>query len=216
MTGKQIGNWTVIKRDCNKKRTYWYCRCVCGVERSVREDSLKNSSSLGCGCRKVFNDYVVEDNVIKMKYKKYTFLFDAKHLDKVLKYSWGIEHYGYVVNYANNIRLHRLLTDCPRNMFVDHIDGNKLNNLDSNLRIVTNQQNSFNRDGYKKGNSSGHRGVYWDKKAKKWEASIKYNYKKKFLGYFDDKNEAIQARLDSEKLYFGKYNYNDSRGWLNE
>lgn len=51
LTGKQFGYWKVIKRD--SIRNYienYFCRCKCGVERSVRSYSLLNGQSQSCGC----------------------------------------------------------------------------------------------------------------------------------------------------------------------
>lgn len=48
--GQQFGYWTVLKRDASRLRYYW-CRCVCGTERSVFDGSLKNGTTKSCGCR---------------------------------------------------------------------------------------------------------------------------------------------------------------------
>lgn len=48
-----FGNWTVIKEDTSvitRGRTYWLCRCVCGVERAVAGTSLTSEISTSCGC----------------------------------------------------------------------------------------------------------------------------------------------------------------------
>ena len=51
---------------------------------------------------------------------------------------------------------------------VDHIDRNKLNNHVSNLRWVTNQENTDNR-GWFKNNTSGHENICYDKSSGKWQ-----------------------------------------------
>jgi len=73
--------------------------------------------------------------------------------------------------------MHRIVLDINnKNIKIDHRNCNGLNNQKANLRIVTNRQNSLNRQ--KRINcSSEYKGVYWNKKAKKWYAKIKINKK---------------------------------------
>lgn len=74
---------------------------------------------------------------------------------------------------------------------IDHIDGNKNNNELSNLRIVTNQQNCFNRKASK--------GYY--KKYNKFVAQINKDGKYIYLGYFNTEEEARQAYLDAKLVH---------------
>lgn len=53
-----------------------------------------------------------------------------------------------------------------------------------------------------KNNTSGYKGVTWDKHNKKWKAFIYFQNKRIHLGNFKDKNEAIQARKEAEEKYF--------------
>lgn len=73
---------------------------------------------------------------------------------------------------------------------IDHIDHNPTNNSIDNLRDVTVSENARNRS-YNCRNTSGVQNVYWNKAKKKWEARIRTDKGKIFLGLFDDKNEAI-------------------------
>ena len=79
---------------------------------------------------------------------------------------------------------------------IDHIDRIKLNNHISNLRIVTNQQNQFNR---------GAKGYCWNKQKNKWHSSIALNGKTKFLGYFNDEDDAHNAYIEAKKIYHNFY-----------
>jgi len=65
LTGKILGNWTVIKRDANKRKN-WICQCSCGKTRSIDGGSLSNGRSKSCGCSRLvdltgkrFGSYVV-------------------------------------------------------------------------------------------------------------------------------------------------------------
>ena len=52
-----------------------------------------------------------------------------------------------------------------------------------------------------KGNKSGHKGVSWVESRKKWLAYIGFKGKQINLGYFENKNDAIKARLEAEEKY---------------
>ena len=94
--------------------------------------------------------------------------------------------------------IHRILTNCPKGYFVDHINGNGMDNRRSNLRIVSNRQNQRNR-GLPSDNTSGYKGVMIrkDRRVKSdkvaWIARIKHLDKSLCLGTFDTKEEAATA-----------------------
>lgn len=83
---------------------------------------------------------------------------------------------------------------------IDHINGVRDNNKFENLRDVTEQENHKNVRPLKN-NTSGHVGVIFHKLTNKWAAVIGVNGKHKHLGLFQEKEGAIQARKDAEKLY---------------
>lgn len=67
--------------------------------------------------------------------------------------------------------MHRVIAETPLGMEADHWDGNGLNNRRSNLRNATVAQNRQNA-AISADNTSGVKGVCWDKRAKKWKAQI--------------------------------------------
>lgn len=94
------------------------------------------------------------------------------------------------------VMMHRVIMDAPKGMSVDHIDGDGLNNQRSNLRICTQSENSRNR-GATSINKSGFKGVSWKKTNKKWQVTIGFNAKRKYLGLFTTKEEAYKAYCDA-------------------
>ena len=86
--------------------------------------------------------------------------------------------------------------------FIDHIDGNKINNNIKNLRESTRQQNGFNR-GPQKNNKLGIKGVR--KYKNKYRAAIRINGKEKHLGMFFTIEEARLAREEAEKKLFKEF-----------
>ncbi len=94
----------------------------------------------------------------------------------------SINYRGYLQTRINNkIYLNHILIFLyhhgymPENM-VDHIDRNKLNNRIENLREVSNQCNMRNAK-QPKNNTSGVKGVYWNRRDGKWVARININQK---------------------------------------
>jgi hypothetical protein len=80
----------------------------------------------------------------------------------------------------------------PPKMQIDHINGVRDDNRISNLRVVTNQQNSTNVS-IRKNNKSGHHGVTWHATAQKWLAQASWGGKAYHLGLFVDKADAANA-----------------------
>jgi hypothetical protein len=149
------------------------------------------------------NNYRIENNIayIDLNGRAET-LVDINDLNKVLKYKWRLQKC-----YAHNNRigfLHRYLLGLPTKkdkLVCDHINRNKLDNRNNNLRITTQSTNRINVDISKK-NKSGFKGVIWHNKARKWMAYINLNYKRIYLGIFNEKEEAYEARQKAEQDYF--------------
>ena len=77
--------------------------------------------------------------------------------------------------------------DGTNKIVIDHINGNKMDNRVENLQLITNRENGT-KD--RKGYSSKHAGVGWDKDASRWRARIQYKGRLIYLGLFEDETEA--------------------------
>ncbi|MDM3265729.1 HNH endonuclease [Citrobacter sp. Cf039] len=75
---------------------------------------------------------------------------------------------------------------------IDHIDNNKLNNSIGNLREVTHQLNQLNMP-LRSNNTSGVKGVNWDKHRKRWRARVIINGKYFTAGHFKEIADAEVA-----------------------
>lgn len=136
-------------------------------------------------------------------------LVDDRDSHLLSEYKWKFIKNGDYVRVATVIKgkttyLSRMIMKAPKDMFVDHINNNPLDNRRDNLRICTNAQNTYNvRKG--KNNTSGYKGVVWAKWANKWRAYLKYNYKTIPLGYFSTKEEAALAYNEKAKELHGEF-----------
>ena len=100
------------------------------------------------------------------------------------------------------VSMHREILGAKDHEEVDHINGDRLDNRRSNLRVLGRSANLHNRGAY---GPSGLKGVSWDKRKKKWRAEIGKNGKRAWLGYHDTKEDAERIyRKASKKLYTGK------------
>lgn len=80
---------------------------------------------------------------------------------------------------------------------IDHIDCNPSNNKFSNLREATQSQQNTNRP--------SNRGVRFYQN--RWVAMIGFEGKQKYLGRFKTREEALAARVEAEKKFYGSYAY---------
>lgn len=103
------------------------------------------------------------------------------------------------------IRLHTFLTGWP---FVDHINGDGLDNRRANLRQATNAQNQFNK-GLASNNTSGYKGVHFVRDKGKWGARIRFNGRQRHIGNYATPEEAARAYDEAAVELFGEF------AWLN-
>ena len=90
------------------------------------------------------------------------------------------------------VLMHRVIMDAPKGMDVDHINGNGLDNRKENLRICTRSQNLHNSK-KPSTNTSGYKGVIWNKQCRKWQAKIHTSGKTRHLGLFVGILDAARA-----------------------
>lgn len=137
-------------------------------------------------------------------------IVDDEDYAELAKHKWHCNSYGYAIRMPRIgvkrkvIWMHRVIAGTPDGMDTDHINGDRLDNRRSNLRSCTTTQNLMNvrkRDGC----TSRHKGVYFYKRTGQWMARIYVDGKCKFLGYFDDENEAADAYNREAMLSHGEF-----------
>lgn len=114
-------------------------------------------------------------------------LVDDSTLKEYGHLSWYLNDNGYAVrvyggvNDRRTVRLHRLIMEAPEGLVVDHLNGDRLDNRRSNLRLCSQKVNSQNRKNTK--------GYTWDKSKGLWMV----RYKNVFYGRYTTKEEAKEA-----------------------
>lgn len=87
---------------------------------------------------------------------------------------------------------------------IDHINGVTNDNRWGNLRPATRRQNCGNQK-LKSNNSSGFKGVSWDRSHNKWKAEIGINGRSTYIGRFDDPAAAHAAYMEAVKVQYGEF-----------
>lgn len=153
------------------------------------------------------------DDVITVPLTQHKFaLIDAADSALVLPRTWHVLNMGerwYAASGWGHARvyLHRFLTDAPKGMSVDHVNGDGLDNRQANLRICNQSQNTSNSS-RKKTPASGFRGVWLDShggKDRPWRAKITVNRRNVHLGSFATAEEAAHAYDRAARLHFGEF-----------
>jgi hypothetical protein len=115
-------------------------------------------------------------------------------------------HYGRTM--GNTFMAHRVIwllqTGKWPDSEVDHIDGDRSNNKWENLRLATHSQNNMNKSALSN-NTSGVKGVFWNKRIQKWQSQIGLNGKRIHLGYYENIKDAAAAYASASLRYHGEY-----------
>lgn len=136
---------------------------------------------------------------------------DESDYEELSKYTWHCSSDGYANRAvaiagksAKQIGMHRHIMQPAKGMYVDHINGDKADNRRSNLRIVTNSQNSMNRKP-RITTTSQCKGVSYHKRDKTWRANICLDQKKIYIGCYKTEVEAAEAYNIKAIELFGKH-----------
>lgn len=136
------------------------------------------------------------------------FTIDKEDYDLISQYDWRVKDNGcgnfYVVD-KRNTYLHRLIMQVfDKNIHIDHINGNGLDNRKQNLRKCTNAENRRNSK-INKRNTSGFKGVRTRSNIHKFQAYIYHAKKFHHLGYYDTAEIAAKIYDKAALKYFGEF-----------
>ena len=143
-------------------------------------------------------------------------IVDDEDFDYLNQWKWSLRPTGNGISYAirgfkkhekskiKSISMHRQIMNPDKGYVIDHIDGNTLNNQKINLRICTQSQNCGNQK-IPINNTTGFKGVQFNKIQNRYYAQITVNKKNIYLGSFIDPIDAAKAYNEAAIKYKGEF-----------
>lgn len=211
LTGKKFGRLLVKNFNGKDKNGHIYnCVCDCGKTTMVHGVRLRNGRTQSCGCLNI--EKVIKSNTKHSLSNHPLYKIRCGIIERCTK----VENHAYK-NYGG-----RGIKICPewensfvvfyewamengykKGLHIDRIDNNgdytpdNCHFVEPKDNIAVGKRRKFDN------NTSGYTGVYWDKNAEKWKASINVNKEFIYLGIFSNIQDALQARINKEIEIFG-------------
>lgn len=199
-----------IKKVVNNKLS-GMCLCEKHTEQFKKFGEFKDHNSRSVfdpNEVRIFEDYAEIDTYDSYSNVVSTFIIDKDDVDKLGEHKWRTvfkneKPYLFTGNQKKErIYFHRLI--CITEKQVDHIDGNTLNNRKSNLRPVSIQQNMKNLQ-KKCSNTSGIRGISFDKKRNNWKTDFTCEKIRYYVKAWSTLEQAVYQRYILEKYFLKEY-----------
>lgn len=203
ITGKRFGRLVAVefKYYNDKHEDCWLFKCDCGNEKIMPAANVKWCRVRSCGCLQSEHiEHLRKMDITNQRFGRLTAIRPTPNHDSSGSIIWECKcDCGSTVFYSvNRLTQGRTLScgclyrdtrgTCSENR-ADAVEGTLLSALVSSKTLHAN-------------NSSGHTGVYLDKRTEKWQAYINFQKKRYHLGMFKTKEQAIRARKSAEKKLF--------------
>ncbi len=205
LSGKKFGKLLVLKRDeaAPVGRSKWICQCDCGNTVSVYRNHLTTGNTVSCGCERIGM------NSRDISGKRFGRLFVLERTE----------------NKSRNVYIYKCKCDCGK---ICYISGAHLRNgatkscgcyssevSHNNIKLAKEKRSEFyvndtdvliiSKETLQANNTSGCRGVSFDKSVNLWKAYINFRGKRYYLGSSTDIKDAIAYRKEAEENIFGNF-----------
>lgn len=189
LTGQRFGKLTVLQETKKRDRdgnVIWSCRCDCGRMTEASSGSLTKGMKKSCGCLK----YPPLKDWVGRRFGKLTVIsYAGKRI--------GGHYWHCRCDCGKELDVRQTYLQCGHTK-----SCGCLSDLTESRHFVDGTcVELIQSETVAKNNTSGIRGVYWNKKNERWIAHITFKKKRYYLGSYQKLEEAARARREGEQMY---------------
>lgn len=205
--GRTYNYLHVLEQKRENKKTYLYCRCtLCGTEKWIRADMVTSGKQVSCGCYNAEHNLLKPKDITGQKFGRLTAKYPTgkRAANGTIIWYCECECGGHnEVSAGDLIKLRILSCGClakEAHRKNGQILGQKTREIcvaGTNVRSLTAK--------IPKNNTSGYKGVTWNKERHLWVAQIGFKGKNYTLGRYANITDAVKARQKAEEKIFGNF-----------
>lgn len=199
LIGKRFGKLIVVAQAESKSgQRRWMCQCDCGGTNIVTTGNLNSGHTTNCGCKKspdltgqVFGKLTVIGRSDKRnpRGKRTTPMWECRCECGNITYKATDTLTNPDENMCQECK-GRIGAEIARKS-AGFVDGTQISRIKNMTLIAT--------------NTSGCRGVYYDKKTNKYRARLRFKGKTMSFGSYTNFEDAVKARKAAEQEYYGSF-----------
>lgn len=192
LTGNKYGRLTVLGDDGTRTRSgkvLWHCLCECGDTTYVRADHLKNGSVVSCGCLNEEKKHERFKDLAGSETDSFQIVDRAYSKNQRVYWNCICKHCGNHIELQSNQIERNSSCGCKQNRSTKE----RMAEISDPESLKTNKVTAKS--------STGVRGVYFNKRKKRYQVFINVDKKPKYLGSYVSLEEAAKIRREAEIEY---------------
>lgn len=206
--GKSYNYLYVLDQKRENNKTYLYCQCkLCNTKKWIRADTVTSGKQVSCGCYNKKYNYLKVKDIAGQKFGLLTAKYPTDkrdpHNSSVIWVCVCECGGSKKVSVGDLTRARVASCGCLAKEWQVQ-QGKTIGEQTRQVSVEgTNIRNLTMRT--PKRNTSGHKGVSWDKERKKWAVQIGFKGKNYHLGRYSNLKDAVKARKEAEEKIFGNF-----------